>query len=128
MIIGIVPDPLNDPDWPQIEAFLEPAAKRCGVPFLEENEEVWVVYDGPLEAAATARLTVEDFGEIVLVGGRDSSRWLGPLDWKIGGWMRREGKKRVRAYGRKGWKRQLGKLGWQVIGEREGVTAYERAL
>lgn len=126
MIIGIVPDPEGHPDWPQIEAFLTPAAERGGVPVLEAGEVVWAVYDGALVGAATARLTVDGFGEVVLVGGRGCRRWIHELDDKIGSAMRDAGMKAVRAYGRNGWARIL--KDWTVIGDLAGGTGYERAL
>jgi hypothetical protein len=126
MMIGIVPDPLNWPDWPAIKAFLEPAAKRGGVPVLEADEVVFAVYGQGLEGAATARLTVEDFGEVVLVGGKDHRRWIHELDRAIGDAMRDAGMKTVRAYGRKGWSRVL--KGWVEKGSANGNTFYERAL
>lgn len=126
MIIGIVPDPLSHPGWPQIEAFLEPAAKRGGVPVLEPGELVWVVYDGSLVGAATARLTTDGFGEVILVGGRGHGRWIHELDEAIGSAMRDAGMKSVRAYGRKGWVRVL--KNWTVIGADGAAVGYERAL
>ena len=127
LVIGIVPDPQNHADWSQIEAFLEPAAKRGGVPLLEENETVWVAYDGPaLQAVMTARLTESGAGEVVLVGGRDCRRWVAPMYQLIGQWMADEGMTVQRAYGRRGWIRIL--KDWTVIGDRDGVIAYERHL
>lgn len=126
MIIGIIPNPLNHPDWPAIKAFLEPAAKRGGVPVLEAGEQVWAIYDPGLIGAATARPTLDGFGEVVLVGGVEHSRWIGQLDELIGRWLRDEGMTSVRAYGRKGWRKVLKE--WAMIGESEGVTGYERQL
>ena len=130
MIIGILPNPTQREDWPVIAKMLEPAAKRGGVPILEEHEEVWIAREGQeLFGAATARILPEEkIGEIVLVGGRDRKRWIGGLDWRLGCWLRQEGMKAVRAYGRKGWKRELERLGWKVIGKEGDVVAYERAL
>lgn len=130
MNIGIVPRPTKAREWPQIKVFLEPAAKRGGVPILEQHEEVWtVIDDGELIAAATARILPEELtGEIVLVGGRDFKRWLGHLDWLLAAWFRMEGMKRVRAYGRRGWARFLHALGWVTVSEKDGVIAYEKAL
>jgi hypothetical protein len=125
VIIGIVPEPLNHPDWPAIKAFLEPAAKRGNVPVLETGEQVWAVYDPGLIGAATARLTVDGFGEVVLVGGRDHRRWIHALDEAIGGAMRDAGMRAVRAYGRKGWVKVL--KNWNIIHSPLGV-GYERTL
>ena len=130
MIIGILPDPEHHQDWPVIKAMLEPAAKRGGVPILEQHEEVWVAAEnGALMAAATGRILPEDgIGEVVLVGGIERERWLSELSGLMACWFRDEGMKAMRAYGRKGWKRELERIGWRAIGEQDGVTAYERAL
>lgn len=127
MNIGVIPDPENHRDWGAIKALLEPAARRGGVPVLEANELVWAVYDGPqLKGAATARLTHEGFGEVVLVGGSDAREWIHQLDWLLCSWMRREGMKSIRAYGRKGWVRVL--QGWAVIGSDGEALGYEKTL
>jgi hypothetical protein len=123
VIIGIVA--ADHPDWPAIKAFLEPAAKRGGVPILEEHELIWAIYDPDLIGAATARITVDGFGEVILVGGRDHRRWIHALDEAIGNEMRTAGMKSVRAYGRKGWVKVL--KNWNVIHSPLGV-GYEREL
>ena len=129
MNIGIIPDPESHRDWEAIKALLEPAAKRGGVPVLEEGEQVWSVTDGAEHlAAATARTTVENFGEIILVGGVQRRRWLAGLDRLISSWLTDEGMQCVRAYGRMGWKRELEAMGWRVIGRDGKIMAYEKAL
>lgn len=126
MIIGIVPDPLNHPDWPQIKTLLDPAAKRGKVPVLEAGELVWAVYGPDLLGAATARLTTDGFGEVILVGGKNHRRWIHELDARIGVAMREAGMKSVRAYGRKGWVKVL--KNWTVIGADGEAVGYERTL
>ena len=127
MIIGIVPDPLGWPDWTKIKAYLEPAAKRGQMPVYRDGWAVWAVYDGDeLLGAATAHLAEGGWGEVVLVGGRDHTKWIAALDEKIGNWFRDEGMDTMRAFGRKGWRRVL--KGWRMIGEQDGFTAYERPL
>jgi hypothetical protein len=125
--IGILPDPTQDPRWNEIEALLTPAAMRGGVPVLEANELVWIIEQrGQLTGAATARLTHEEFGEVVLVGGVNAREWIHQLDWLLCSWMRREGMKTIRAYGRKGWVRVL--QGWAVIGSDGTALGYEKVL
>lgn len=126
MIIGIVPDPLRHPDWPQIKAFLEPAAQRGGGEVYRDRWAVWAVYGPELIGAATAHLAEGGWGEVILVGGVNHKRWIGRLDRKIGNWLHDEGMTVVRAYGRKGWRKVL--KDWTVIGEKDGITAYERPL
>lgn len=129
MNIGIVPDPLKYHHWPKIKAMLEPAAKRGGVPILEAGELVWTAEDeGEVVGAATARLTTAKIGEVVLVGGIERKRWIEGLDSLLTQWFGLEGMTAMRAFGRKGWKRELEAMGWRVIGEEQGVTAYEKVL
>lgn len=130
MNIGIVPDPVNQPDWPAIKAFLEPAAKRGGVPVLEKYEEVWTVEEGnELLAAATGRILPEDLiGEIILCGGKHAVLWAAPLADRMCDWFRTEGMTKARIYGRKGWHRLLASHGWQIIGAEGKYTGFERVL
>lgn len=126
VIIGILPEPQKHRDWTKIEAFLEPASKLGGVPILDEHEALWIVHDGHLIAAATARLTEDGIGEIVLCGGVGASDWAQALADTICDWFRDEGMDYARIYGRKGWARVL--KGWRHIGGANGFTWLERAL
>ena len=128
MQIGVVPDPYGWEHWEEAKALLEPAAKRGGVPILEEHEQVFAVLDGGLLAAATARMTVERYAEVILVGGRDCDRWLEGLDKVIGACASAAGATELRACGRRGWLKKLSRLGWAVTGERDGFVAYARPL
>ena len=126
MNIGIIPDPENHRDWEAIKALLEPAAKFGEREILRPLEMVWVVYDNELKGAAVASLKMDDTGEVSLVGGTDYRRWIKQLDWLICSWMRREGMSRVRAYGRKGWRKVL--TDWEAMTLEDGQTAYEKVL
>ena len=126
MNIGIIPDPENHRDWEAIKALLEPAAKFGEREILRPLEMVWVVYDNELKGAAVASLKMDDTGEVSLVGGSDYRRWIKQLDWLICSWMRREGMSRVRAYGRKGWRKVL--TDWEAMTLEDGQTAYEKVL
>lgn len=130
MIIGILPRPTKSRDWAKIKAYLEPAAELGGREVLNKYDEVWTfTEEGELFGAATCCLKPDDkIGEITLVGGRERERWLGQFDWLVGCWFRMEGMDRMRAYGRKGWKRDLEKLGWKVIGEQGKFYGYEKVL
>lgn len=129
MIIGIELD-----YWAaQIEEWLSKAAAYSPEPveLLGEHELLWTVrrWEGNpptamLRAAATTRLT-DDCAEIILIGG-EGLEWVGPLSERIAAWARDEGKPCVRAAGRKGWVKVLSKHGWQVMGERDGIYAFER--
>ena len=126
MRIGIIADPLNHPDWPTIEALLEPAAKLGNRPVYREWDAIWCVYDDrELIGVANARLTAEG-GEVALVGGRQHRKWIRKLDWLICSWMRREGMPVVRAFGRKGWRKVL--TDWESMELEDGSTGYEKVL
>lgn len=126
-LIGVVPDPEQSVCWETVKRYLTLAAERGPVPLLTEHNLVWIIaLGGELVGAATTRLCPEDgFAEVLLVGGTGYQEWLKPLDDEIASWARREGMTAVRAYGRPGWKRVLG---WDVLGEDQGSTVYERRL
>jgi hypothetical protein len=93
------------------------------------NEALWVVMDGDeLLACATAWLSTEGYVEVKLVGGRDRHRWLSELDEMIGAAARAAGATRLVANGRRGWLRELQRLGWERIGELDGMFFYSRDL
>lgn len=95
---------------------------------LRPHFTVWAVMDGDeLLAAATARLTVENECEVVLVAGVDHRRWLRALDQKIGTAAREAGATRLLAWGRAGWRKSLEALGWDSQGDGR-VRAYSRSL
>lgn len=128
--IGVVPNPEQSEHWEALQAFLRPAADRGGLgALIGFNQPLWAVLeDGEPIAAATARPLVDGSVEIVLVGGRDHHKWLAELDATIGRDAREYGASELRAYGRRGWARALTKLGWEIMGERDGFTAYRRGL
>jgi hypothetical protein len=127
--IGSVPAPLEWAHWPEARAFLEPARQQGGfADVIEPDEALWAVMDGDeLLACATAWLG-EGFVEIKLVGGRDHRRWLKELDTMIGCAAREAGATSLHAWGRRGWRKPLAALGWAVIGEADGSTAYRREI
>jgi hypothetical protein len=129
MMIGSVPDPLNWDRWPEAEALLEPARKLGGFEaVIEPDEALWAVMDGDeLLGCATAWLG-EGFVEVKLVGGRDHRRWVSELDQLIGAAGRAAGATRMQAFGRAGWTRSLKALGWDTLGEVDGMTVYHREL
>lgn len=130
MEIGVVPDPLGWEHWDAAKALLEPARARGGLDsLLDTHELLWAVLDGSeLLACATARLTVKRDCEIILVGGRDRQRWMAELDRRIGAAAAEAGATRLTAYGRRGWLKELTRLGWERLGESNGFTGYARNL
>ena len=130
MNIGCVPDPESWDRWPEAEAILRFAQARDPdrKAILRPHFTVWAVMDGDeLLAAATARLTVENTCEVVLVAGKDHRRWLKQLDEKIGAAAAEAGATRMSAIGRAGWAKSLKALGWASEGDGR-VRNYWRAL
>lgn len=129
MMIGAVPDPLSWGLWPQAEAFLEPARKLGGFDtVIDPDEALWAVMeDGELIGCATAWLG-DGFVEVKLIGGRDYRRWIPGLDHTIGAAASGAGASEMRGYGRRGWTKILRSLGWDRLGEVDGMTVYRREL
>jgi hypothetical protein len=130
MKIGVVPDPLQWDRWSEAETLLEPARARGDFPTVWEPDELlWAVLDGDeLLACATAWLSVERYVEVKLVGGRDRHKWLSKLDGAIGAAAAEAGATRLTAIGRRGWLRELKRLGWERVGEVEDQFLYARSL
>lgn len=126
LAIGILPDPTEAEAWPDIEALLQPAANLGDGDINLDGRQVWTVYDWHrIIGAATTRLTVNGTAEVELVGGTDCRTWIKALDDRIADWARNEGMRAVQALGRTGWVKVLG---WQVIGNVDGLLIYERTL
>lgn len=124
--IGILPDPLSSPAWKHIESLLEPAAKLGNLPVIEPGELVWIVWDGmEIIAAATTRVTVDGFAEIILCGGRDAAIWAADLADMICRWAADEGMSRVVIHGRRGWARLIG---WKETGRQGALARLEREV
>ena len=130
LIIGHVPAPLEWSKWEEAKALLDPARARGDFPTVWEPDELlWAVLDGDeLLACATAWLSAEGYVEVKLVGGRDRHRWLKQLDERIGAAAREAGASRLVAIGRRGWLRELMRLGWVKSGEIDDQLIYAREL
>jgi hypothetical protein len=70
----------------------------------------------------------DGYAEVKLVGGRDRHRWLAELDRRIGAAAAAAGATRLTAIGRRGWSKELKRLGWEVCGEVEDQYLYAREL
>jgi hypothetical protein len=96
---------------------------------LDDDEALFAVMDGnELLAVATAWMSTDKYVEVKLVGGRDYRRWLQPLDERIGAAAAEAGATRMVAFGRAGWRKALSALGWDSLGEDDGMTVYSREL
>ena len=130
-MIGVVVDPQSWELWEQAKAYLEPARARGDLPeVIRDHDELFVALDGDdLMGCATAWFNAdENFVEVRLVGGRDHRRWVGEMDQAIGRAALEAGATSLRAWGRRGWVKTLGAVGWESIQLNDGGTAYVRRL
>jgi hypothetical protein len=134
LLIGMIHAPLGWELWPSAKAMLHPALMLGDEDWPEVERDLstnamqlWAVMEGgDLLAAAVTRVAQARDGkvaEVYLIGGADSRDWLGPLNDQIEESARDIGCIAMRAYGREGWKRQLGAMGWKVR-----TVAFELAL
>jgi hypothetical protein len=104
--------------WPQVSPWIEAAMKRGDLgKFSEVEKEVtnggallWLVCDGPMiDAAIVTQIAIVESGKvctIIACGGTGVMRAL-PLLNQIEDYARREGCRKMRVMGRKGWARAL---------------------
>ena len=127
--IGVVPNPHLWSHFKAAEALRDPARKLGGFDsVLEPDELLWAVMDGSECLACATAWLGEGFVEVKLVGGRDYARWIRELDEKIGAAARDAGASRLQAFGRRGWVKALGAMGWETFTMSDGSTAYSRRL
>jgi hypothetical protein len=128
--IGAVLDPQGWHRWEEAKALLEPARARGDFDsVLDADELLFAVLDGDdLLAVATAWLSTDGFVEVKLIGGRDHRRWLKQLDEKIGTEARLAGATRLIGIGRRGWLRELKRLGWEQCQPVEDHWLFARDL
>ena len=130
MLIGFVPEPTTWERWEEAKAYLEPARARGDFKdVIEPDELLWAVLDGDeLLACATAWLSADGYVEVKLVGGKDRHKWLDELDRKIGDAARDAGATELRAWGRRGWAKELGAMGWAAFPIDKETNGYSRPL
>ena len=129
MIVSYLPDPESHPLWNGIKELLRPAAEYGEIPIKDEDELVWVAFDGPtIFAAATTLLWNDGEAELRLAGGARHKEWIAPLDEKVSAWARDAGATRLTMRGRKGWARYARAFGWVVSGTEDGKQLYEKVL
>jgi hypothetical protein len=131
VVIGLVPNPREWDRWPDAEALLEPARKLADNmdTVLDDGELLWVVMDGDeLVAAITTRMTTEKHWEVLLIGGRDHRSWVPKLNILFGAASAEAGATHMVALGRRGWLRELKRLGWAEHGVVDGMTVFSREV
>jgi hypothetical protein len=128
-MIGSVPNPTTWERWNEAKGLLEPARQRGNFESaIEPDEALYVVLDGEnLLACATAWLG-EGFVEVKLVGGVNRRKWLKELNQTIGDAARAAGARELRAWGRRGWAKELGAMGWAAFPIDNETNGYVRPL
>jgi hypothetical protein len=101
--------------WPHVSALLKAACYRTRLNAFADIEAdilagrslLWPAWNGSgVESAAATILINSEIGKVCIItacGGSDMKRWL-PLIGEIETYAKSEGCKRVRIYGRKGWR------------------------
>lgn len=130
MQIAWLPEPESHPLWPEMLRLLKPAAEFGGMPVRDEDELVWIIYNGPiLYAVATTLLWDDGEAELRLAGGHCHRKWAGLLSETVSAWAKSAGAKRLTGRGRRGWSRYARELGWSRLGEDEdGRLIFEKVL
>ena len=129
MQIAWLPEPESHPLWPAMVELLKPAADFGGMPVRDEDELVWIIYDGPtLYAVATTMLWDDGEAELRLAGGHLHRAWAGLLSETVSAWAKDAGAKKLTGRGRKGWARYARAFGWVASGEEDGRLIFEKVL
>ena len=129
MKISYVPDPENHPLWDGIKGLLRPAADYGEIPVRDDDEAVWIAFEGQaVFGAATTLLWDDGEAEIRCCGGRHMGRWVGLGETVLSDWARKNGARKITMRGRKGWARILRAFGWVALGIEDGRTLYEKRL
>jgi hypothetical protein len=128
--LSYLPDAERHPLWPDLYRLLKPAADYGGIPVKDEDELVWIAYDGPtVFGAATTLLWDDGEAELRIAGGARFREWMGLLDEAVSAWARDCGAKKLTMRGRKGWVRYARTFGWVVLGtDHDGLTIFEKEL
>jgi len=127
MLVSYLPDPEKHPLWPEIEKLLEPAAKYGGIPVRDDDEFVWIAFEGTvLFGAGTTLLWDDGEAEIRLCGGARHKEWVRQALSVVEAWARQCKARKLTMRGRKGWARYLD---WTNLGkDHDGLTIYEKEL
>jgi hypothetical protein len=129
LIVSYLPDPESHPLWNEIMELLRPAAEYGGIGVRDDDELVWIAFDGSTIFAAATACPAGDEAQIRLAGGARHREWIEDFDGQVSAWARRNGAARLTMRGRKGWARYARAFGWGLCGtDEDGLTIYEKAL
>ena len=126
MIVSYLPEPLNHPLWNDIERLIRQGTEE-GANVLDDNELVWIAFDGPTLFAAGTIALIDDVAWLLAVGGFEHRRWLETALGVATNWARDCGAKVLRMRGRKGWARAFRGLGWDCSQDGKDWL-YEKAI
>ena len=108
---------------------LKPAADYGGIPVRDEDELVWVAFEGAtIFAAFTTLLWNDGEAEFSLAGGTRLNEWIHLIDEAVSKWARDAGASRLTMRGRRGWARFAKRFGWVATGTEDEKQLFEKAL
>lgn len=127
MIVSYLPEPHKHVLWNEIQRLLR-AGTDPDANILDENELVWIAFEGNTLFAAGTIALKSDGAWLLAVGGYEHKRWLEAALDVAASWARDCGASSLRMCGRKGWSRIFRELGWRVRPSDDGRFFYEREL
>jgi hypothetical protein len=116
VIVSYLPEPTKHPLWNDILRLIERGTDE-GVSPLEDNELVWIAFEGQTLFAAGTIALIDGDAWLLAVGGFEHRRWLETALEVAANWARDCGSKRLRMRGRRGWARSFRALGWDCSQE-----------
>lgn len=129
MTVSWLPDPESREYWNDLKTLLEPAAMRGRAEVFEDGDLIWIAMDGGyVIGAVTTRILINGEAEVKHISGTRFSEWGTEMEGMLCQWARACGAKRIISRGRHGWKRINRAWGWNVSGEEDGLTLYEKDL
>lgn len=126
MIVAYLPEPHKHPLWNDIERLIRQGTDE-DANVLDENELVWIAFEGTTLFAAGTIALIRDEAWLLAVGGFEHKRWLEQALGVATNWAKDCGAKRLRMRGRKGWARAFRGLGWGASQDGENWH-YEKRL
>lgn len=120
--------PETHPLFNEALKLLEPAAEYGGIPVRDDDEFVWVAFEGQtIFAAGTTLLWNDGEAEIRLCGGTRFREWVSEALEAVEAWARQCGAQKLTMRGRRGWARFI--AGWDCHGQdHDGLWIYEKDL